>query len=372
MTSVMAKTIIDGSVLEGGGQILRNTIALSGLLGKPVTIQNIRAGRQQPGLKNQHRTGLELAAAIASAELIGASNGSSEVHFTPGTSTDSTQSTTHHEADSVTAGATALLFQISLPLLLFGDRTRTLTLKGGTNATQAPQVDYTRHVLLPMLRHFGLPDVQLDIKRRGYFPKGGGELFVQIEPIAGPLRAIRLSERGNVRSIKGIAHFAGLPGHIGRDMVKGAMDKLKEAGYSESQVDIEYKRERDDNTVGGGSGLVLWAELDGGETLGASAVGRKAIKATKLGEEAAAVLINQINAGGCVDEWLQDQLIIFMALAEGDSEVLCGQGGLKLHTKTAIWVMEQLTEAKFEVEEVSTGHTILRCRGIGYKLAGGQ
>ncbi|KAL0577903.1 hypothetical protein V5O48_004098 [Marasmius crinis-equi] len=365
MTSI-SKFIIDGSVLEGGGQILRNSIALSGLLSKPVSIQKIRNGRQQPGLKNQHRTGLELAAAIASAELIGATNGSTEVHFTPGKSTNSPQDTTHYEADSVTAGATTLLLQISLPLLIFGSKTHTLTLKGGTNATQAPQIDYTRHVFLPMLRRFGVPSVQLDIKRRGYFPKGGGELYIQIEPTTAPLHAVKCLERGSVRSINGIAHFAGLPGHIGKDMVKGAEDALKEAGYAENEVNIEYKRESNDNTVGAGSGIVLWAELDGGGILGASAVGRKGVHASKVGKEAAEGLIRQLDAGGCVDEWLQDQLIILMALAEGDSEILCGRGGLTLHTQTAIWVMEQLTNAKFDVEELPTDHTIIRCKGIGY------
>ncbi|KAG7086664.1 hypothetical protein E1B28_002604 [Marasmius oreades] len=361
------RVVIDGSVLEGGGQILRNAIALSALLSKPVTIQNIRAGRSQPGLKNQHRTGLELAANIASAELIGATNGSSEVYFTPPTCSQSSHPI-HHEADSVTAGATTLLFQVALPLLLFGEKRRTLTLKGGTNAIQAPQVDYTRHVFLPMIRRaFGVSDVTLHIKRRGYYPKGGGELFIEIEPTPGPLRNMTCLERGNVRSIYGIAHLAGLPGQLGRDMVNGAMDRLKKAGYPE--VNIDYKREKREDTVGAGSGIVLWAELDGGGLLGASAVGKKGVDARKVGEQAASFLIQQLDAGGCVDEWLQDQLIIFMALAEGYSEILCGRGGLTLHTKTAIWVMEQLTDAKFAIEETTDGRTIIRCKGIGYRVS---
>ncbi|KAF9262186.1 RNA 3'-terminal phosphate cyclase [Marasmius fiardii PR-910] len=372
MSAFVSRAIIDGSVLEGGGQILRNAIALSGLISKPVTVQNIRAGRQQPGLKNQHRTGLELAAQIASAELVGATNGSSEVHFTSSKTSEAVSSDPiHYDADSVTAGATTLLLQISLPLLLFVSNRRTLTLKGGTNATQAPQVDYTQNVFLPMIRnHFGVSNVELDIKRRGYFPKGGGELFVEIEPVAGPLRNMRCLERGNVRSISGIAHLAGLPNNLGRDMVKGAADKLKEAGYSE--VNIEYKREKNEDTVGAGSGIVLWAELDGGGFLGASAVGKKGVHAIKVGEEAAGSLIQQLDAGGCVDEWLQDQLILYMALAEGNSEVLCGRRGLTLHTKTAMWVMEQLTDAKFDIEETPGGQTIIRCKGIGYRISTNQ
>ncbi|CAK5279399.1 unnamed protein product [Mycena citricolor] len=191
----MANLIIDGSVLEGGGQILRNSISLSALLRKPITIQKVRNGRRPPGLKNQHRTGAHLlqemfcsiaervysgillAAEIASADVTGAKNGSSQVDFVP-----KHIAAGQYAADPITAGAATLLLQISLPLLLFAPEASTLTLKGGTNATGAPQADYIQHVFLPFARrHFGL-NADLDIRRRGYFPKGGGQIDVKITP----------------------------------------------------------------------------------------------------------------------------------------------------------------------------------------------
>ncbi|KAJ4488318.1 RNA 3'-terminal phosphate cyclase [Lentinula aciculospora] len=168
----------------------------------------------------------------------------------------------------------------------------------------------------------------------------------------------------------GIAHFAKLPGHIGSRIVAGATKVLSArlAGISNGTipVDIQNRRESNDNTVGAGSGVVLWAELEGGGIIGGSAVGNKAIDASLLGEEAAQDLLRGLDAGGCVDEWLEDQIIIFMALAEGTSAVLCGKGELRLHTRTAIWVAEQLTDAKFHTEQLKTGHTIIHCKGIGY------
>ncbi|KAJ4501743.1 RNA 3'-terminal phosphate cyclase domain-containing protein [Lentinula lateritia] len=360
---------INGSILEGGGQILRNSVALAALLGKPISIHKIRNGRKPPGLKNQHRTGLDLAAEIASAELTGATNGSTKIEFTPGL----LKTPGDFVADSVTAGSTTLLLQIALPLLLFTYQPSTipsrLTLKGGTNATQAPQVDYTEHVFLPFVqRHFGIT-ADLQVKRRGYFPKGGGEVVVSVTPLAQRLKSFSLLERGNVRCIKGIAHFAKLPGHIGPSIVEGATKVLSTglAEMSNIPIEIQSQRERNENTVGAGSGVVLWAELEGGGIIGGSAVGNKGTDASLLGEKAAQDLLRGLNAGGCVDEWLEDQIIIFMALAEGESAILCGNaGGLQMHTRTAIWVAEKLTDAKFHTEQLESGHTVIRCKGIGY------
>ncbi|KAJ7771825.1 RNA 3'-terminal phosphate cyclase domain-containing protein [Mycena metata] len=369
----MNALIIDGSVLEGGGQILRNSISLSALLGRPISIQKVRNGRKPPGLKNQHRTGIELAAQIASARLTGATNGSSTVEFAPGQITPG-----DYTADPVTAGAATLLLQISLPILLFapGAAPSKLTLKGGTNATMAPQIDYIQHIFLPFARrHFGLK-AEVEVLTRGYFPRGGGNVLVTIPPgVPGAkLTAASVLERGAITRIGGIAHLAGLPTHLGQTMTDSALRRLAQHGFTPDApvpvpVEIECRRERNDNTPGAGSGIVLWAELAGGGMIGGSAVGNKKKDAATVGEEAADELIKGLEAGGCVDEWLEDQIIILMALAEGTSEVRCGKNGLQLHTKTAIWVAEQLTDAKFDLTVEDSGHTIIRCKGIGYTAA---
>lgn len=256
--------------------------------------------------------GLQLAAEISSARLTGATNGSDAIDFIPGR----VKLPGHFIADSVTAGSTTLLLQISLPLLLFApcpSPASILTLRGGTNATQAPQIDYTKHIFLPFLRrHFGVDGVELEIKKRGYFPKGGGEVSVTVSPFfAGGsgkrLKGITLMNRGRILLVQGIAHFAGLPAKVGRDMVEGARQKLEESfalnsDPKEVPIRIEYKRERNEDTTGAGSGIVLWAELEGGGIVGGSAVGRKGINPVSVGEEAAMELMKGLDGGGCVDE----------------------------------------------------------------------
>jgi RNA 3'-terminal phosphate cyclase (ATP) len=242
--------------------------------------------------------------------------------------------------------------------------------------------------------------VSLDLKRRGYYPKGGGEVLVSVYPLlqGEKLRPISLLNKGKIKGIRGIAHYAKLPSHIGRDMKYGAECALEEAGYQihhDTQpedgegvlVDILDDRESNDIAIAGGSGIVLWTELGGGGIIGGSAVGRKGLNAKGVGAEAAKELLRGLERGGCVDEWLQDQIVIFMALADGRSEVNCGKGELELHTRyecchlprterpltewttiyrTAIWLAEQMSDAKFVVGVDEVGNTILRCTGIGY------
>lgn len=336
---VMVHTLIDGSFLEGGGQILRNSVSLSALLLKPVSIHKVRNNRTPPGLRNQHRTGrscsnvlilclsrllftgLELAAKIASARLTGAENKSQEIEFIPGRIC----LPNCYSADSVTAGSITLLLQVALPLLLFSHlpvSASTLTLHGGTNASLAPQVDYTKHIFLPFIRkHFGVDKVSLHIAKRGYFPKGGGKVSLDVTPLYGTqkLQGFSLMNRGKVKRVAGITHFAGLPKAVAEGIIRGTKRKLAAAGYiggdelisapldllKENRhvpMQISCTREPPQLTTGAGSGIVLWAELDGGGVIGGSAVGSKGVDPEKTGEEAADELVRGLNEGGCIDE----------------------------------------------------------------------
>ena len=269
-------------------------------------------------------TGLELAATIASARLSGARNKSQEIEFIPGR----IRLPNNYSADLITAGSTSLLIQVALPLLLFSQSSvpaSILTLHGGTNATiLAPQVDYTKHIFLPFIhRHFGVDNVSLHIAQRGYSPKGGGKVVLNVTPLcsAQKLQGFSLMDRGKVKRITGITHFAGLPNVVAEGIIRGAKRTLAAAGYgcrdeSMSTVDnpdlltdsgdisiqISCKREPPELTTGAGSGIVLWAELDGGGVIGGSAVGSKGVDPEKTGEQAADELVRGLNEGGCVDE----------------------------------------------------------------------
>lgn len=237
--------------------------------------------------------------------MIGADLGSCSLDFNPGT----IQLPGEYSADPGTAGSTTLLLQVSLPCVVFsGSPSATpsaLSLRGGTNATMAPQIDYIQHIFLPfMQRNFGL-EPTLQIQKRGYFPRGGGEVLCYVPPIIGPLPALKLTERGSITSIKGQAHVGGLPYHIACKMRDGARDKLLSAGYEPASIEIDAVRERDDVTVGSGGGVILWAETSGGCLIGGTAVSSKGKPPADVGGMAATELIRNLEHGGCVDEYLQ-------------------------------------------------------------------
>ncbi|XP_038069258.1 RNA 3'-terminal phosphate cyclase-like [Patiria miniata] len=353
-----SKIIIDGSVMEGGGQILRIASALSCLTCQPITVQKVRAGRSKPGLRPQHLSGLQLVRDLCSGELIGGSVGSTEITFIP-----SKIKAGRYVADTKTAGSVVLLMQVSMPCMLFAAGLTQVTLKGGTNAEMAPQIDYTTLVFQPMIERFGV-QFECDVKRRGYYPKGGGEIQVRTTPIQ-CLQPVDITDVGQVTKIEGRAFVAGvLPVKIAKSMADTASSIISSRFPS---IPVHVKAVQEASAVGNGCGIIVVADTSTGCKLAGSTLGKKGVPAEQVGKEAAEMLLRNLDHGGCVDEYLQDQLIIFMALASGTSRVLSGP--LTLHTKTAIHVTEKLTKAKFNVQKVfgegDSERSIIECEGIG-------
>lgn len=358
----MAATMfeMDGSVMEGGGQILRVSAALSCIQGASIKINKIRAGRSTPGLRPQHLSGLELLRDMCDGNLEGATVGSTEITLAPGKIRGG-----NHIADTHTAGSVGLLMQISLPCALFAQGPSELCLKGGTNAEMAPQIDYTIKVLKPIAERFGV-QFDCDLRMRGYYPKGGGEVVVKVNPVK-ELSPINMTERGNITKIYGRAFVAGvLPFKLAKDMSTAATRTIRKE-IKDLYVNIQSLQEKD-KACGNGNGIIIIAESSTGCIFAGSSLGKKGVYADKVGIEAAEMLLRNIRHNGCVDEFLQDQLIIFMALANGTSRMRTGP--ITLHTQTAIHVAEQLTKAKFVVrkaedEQANNDTYIIECHGAG-------
>uniref|UniRef100_A0A087XGF0 RNA 3'-terminal phosphate cyclase n=1 Tax=Poecilia formosa TaxID=48698 RepID=A0A087XGF0_POEFO len=352
---------IDGSVMEGGGQILRVSAALSCITGSAIKIIKIRAGRSTPGLSRpQHLTGLQLVSDLCSGSLQGASIGSTDISLTPGKVRSG-----NHTADTQTAGSVCLLLQAALPCALYADAASQLLLKGGTNAEMAPQIDYTVKVFKPIVEKFGV-HFDCDIRMRGYYPKGGGEVAVTAQPLK-ELQPVSMTDRGNITKIHGRAFVAGvLPFKLAKDMSAAAVRTIRKE-IKELYINIQPVQEKE-KACGNGNGIIIIAESSTGCLFAGSALGKKGVYADKVGIEAAEMLLRNIRHNGCVDEFLQDQLIIFMALAKGTSRIRTG--AVTLHTQTAIHIAEQLTQAKFTItkseDELSSGVTyIIECQGSG-------
>ncbi|GAB1605497.1 RNA 3'-terminal phosphate cyclase-like [Argonauta hians] len=349
---------IDGSIYEGGGQILRNAIAFSCVLRRPVRVWNIRAGRSHAGLRSQHMTGIKLINAMCNGRLEGATIGSTEITFYPATIQSG-----QYEADTQTAGSVCLLMQAAVPCMVYGNGTTELRLVGGTNADMAPQIDYQILVFKPVAAKFGL-FFDCDIQRRGYYPKGGGEVYVRSRPVK-HLKPVKMTDVGQVTNIYCRSFVSGqLPPKVAKLMADNARMTLRQK-MDNIPIKVDLVKEPNPNPA---SGIILVAETTTGCILAGSALGKKGRSAEDVGYEAASSLLDNIFHGGCVDDYLQDQLIILMALAKGKSCIRCGP--LTLHTETAIHVARQLTQAKFEVINLSQTQTIIECEGIGLDNAG--
>ncbi|TRY76993.1 hypothetical protein TCAL_10206 [Tigriopus californicus] len=353
------KIQINGTHLEGGGQILRMAVGFASILGTPIHIHSIRGNRSKPGLKAQHLKGIELSHEIRSGQLSGNTMHSMEVDFIP---EKLGPKGGQYSADTRTAGAVTLLAQVSLPVLLFADAPSTLDLKGGTNADMAPTVEYYDKVFRPNLALFGA-QFDLTVKKKGYFPKGGGHVELTVAHPVRELSPVDLTDPGKVESIEIEASVAGtLPESLAQSMTRAAEVLIKQNLPSDCRVLTRSFKEA--SATANGSSIVIVAKTSTGCTIGACAVGSPKVNPKKTGENAAHEVLNSLRQAICVDKDMQNMLIIYMALAKGQSRILTGP--LEMHTTTAIWISELLSHARFQVHKRDDKTNIIECQGIGW------
>jgi len=320
---------IDGSYGEGGGQIVRTSVALSAVTGKGVLIKRIRQGRPKPGLAAQHAQAIKTLGQICNAAIKGAEPGSSEVLFCPQEICGG-----NRRVEIGTAGSVTLLMQCLLPALLHAEKRTSLHVQGGTDVQWSPTVDYFRNVFLPALSFFG-GKARLELLRRGYYPRGQGEVLLEVEPSHLKSAHISYEQFSPAQDkIRGISHCSNLPQHVVERQAGSAIKCLQKAGY-EAEVLQETSR-----VASSGSGITLWTEGKG-----ASSLGERGLAAEKVGAKAAEEMIRELASPSAVDAHLADQLIPYLALAGGSYTVR----EISLHTKTNIWTAGHFMDAKFEI-----------------------
>ncbi len=335
--------VIDGSFGEGGGQILRYTLALAAVLRKPVRIVNIRARRENPGLQRQHLTVVKALAEITRARVRKAFLGSTEVEFEPQGIFGGS-----YFLDIGTAGSITLVLQSLLPVAAFSDKMVELRIRGGTDVPWSPTYDYFKNVFLYHLSRMGY-EVDLELVRRGHYPRGGGEVVARIIDPPRGFKPISLSGRGGIVSIRGVSHAVRLPRHVAERQARAAREKLVAMGINiPIEIEIEsYPPDRDPH-IGQGSGIAIWADSQN-TRLGADSIGARDKRAEEVGIEAASRLANDLLTGASLDTHMSDMIVPYLLLARGSSEVTCAS--LTLHAYTIIEVSKKMfSEASIEYE----------------------
>jgi len=292
---------------EGGGQVLRTSLSLSAITRTPITIDGIRISRPKPGLRPQHLMCVNAMAKICRAKVEGAEIGSTRLVFEPG-------ETVHGEYrfDIGTAGSVSLLFQTLLPALALSGGTSKLKLIGGTHVPWSPPFHFIKGSFLHTLSRHGL-SAEVDIGMWGYYPKGGGEMTAKIH-LSGGFTPMRLDERGELLGVSGVSAVSRLPMSIADRQAISVSDELLLSG-------IDTKLERiDTDAYGPGTFVYISAEYEN-VTLGFSALGAKGKLAEAVGKEAADAFISHRKSGACVEEHISDQLLVYMALADGVSRM---------------------------------------------------
>ncbi len=331
---------IDGSMGEGGGAVLRTALALGAVNRMPVWIHHIRAKRKKPGLQPQHLKGVEALATVTGARVRGMELNSTELFFEPSETRGG-----KYKFDIGTAGSTTLILQILMPALAFASEPAEVEIRGGTDNPFAPPVDFLKHVTLPIIFKLGYR-VEVECLQRGHYPRGGGRIRARTFPVE-KLQAIHLTEAGKVLRIAGISHCVKLPPHVGTRQARAAKLTLLKAGYN-AKISIETYDPSSDPHLGPGSGITIWAETESGAILGSSSLGKPGKPAERVGREAASSLVAQLKTGFAVDRYLTDQLIPYIALAEGRSEIWSTE--LTTHTLTNVELVEKILGVKFEID----------------------
>lgn len=331
----MTDTIkIDGSRGEGGGQILRTSLAMSLVTGKSFHIENIRAGRKRPGLLRQHLTAVNAAVEVSQAEVKGNAIGSQELYFAPKSVRPG-----RYQFAVGTAGSSTLVLQTVLPALLTTDGGLELILEGGTHNPYAPPFDFLIKTFLPIINRMG-PKITATLERPGFYPAGGGRFNVSIAP-AKMLSRIDLLERGEIRRRLARAIVARLPRKIGERELKVIRDKLSWDRHCLRVEEVTSSR---------GPGNILTVEIESEHiTEVFTGFGERGVRAEEVGDRTVKEVQEYLAADVPVGRYLADQLLIPMALAGGG---VFRTLPLTRHTRTNIEILKQFLDIEIIVSQL--------------------
>jgi len=357
---------IKGDEFEGGGQIIRTALALSTITQQPFEADNIRKGRKDAGLKNQHLYCVKSLQEICNAAAEGAELGSLRLKYCP-----KKIIAKNLDIDIETAGSITLLMQSLLIPSMFASRPIRISITGGSDVSWSPSFDYFNNVLLPQLQRFA--KIEAKLLKRGYYPKGNGKVELKINPkfrlndfsdfnefhyhLKQNIKPYYLIDQHHLIQIKGISHASInlQQARVAERQAHSAQNILGKRLNVPIKIASEYQ-----NTLSTGSGITLWVifsknkdDIDENNPirLGSDSLGEQGKKAEIVGQEAASSLIREIESKAPVDRHLADQILPYMALA-GNSTIKTSE--ITSHCRTNVYTIQQFLGEIFNVDEKDT------------------
>jgi RNA 3'-terminal phosphate cyclase (ATP) len=328
---------IDGSEGEGGGQILRSSLALSICTQQPFRISNIRANREKPGLMRQHLTAVKAAAEICDAELQGAELGSRELTFKP-----RALRAGQYAFAVGTAGSCTLVMQTVLPALLTAKGSSTVKVSGGTHNRGSPPFDFLQRAFLPLLARMGA-NVDIELVRYGFYPRGGGEIRVAIDPVE-HWSVIELHTRGERLHAYAEGYVAAVPIHVAQRELDVIGQKLN---WSHEQLFLRGLS----NDQGPGNAVTITMQYEH-VTEVFTGFGERGVRAETVADQAIREARVYLSHAAPVGEHLADQLLLPMALA-GAGSFTCTN--ITPHLRSNALVIERFTGKKTRIEASEVG-----------------
>jgi len=334
----MEPIIIDGSHMEGGGSIVRLAVAFSAITGKPIIVENIRVKREKPGLKVQHLEAIRAVKRLCNGELKGDQLGSTKIEFIPNKITKR-----QIKINIDTCGSIGLVLQcLLLPAFFSSKRTLVEIKGGGTMGLNAPNLLYTKNIFLSLIEKIGFK-ASIEIKKHGFFPKGGADVFVNVEPCK-EVYSLNLVERGRLKTVRGVS-IASSELRKSRVAERQASSAKRVLGKKFLNPLIIEELYFDTNSIG--SGVLLYAEFES-TIIAWDALGEKGKPAEQVGMEAAHGLIKQLISSCTLDDYAVDQLIPYMILCKKESRVKFNE--LTLHSKTNLELLKKFIDFEYKIE----------------------
>lgn len=323
---------IDGSYGEGGGQILRTAIAFSIIMNKPIKVKNIRAKREKPGLRPQHLAAIRILRDISNAKLEGDEIGSSEVSFIPGYVEPKVLN-----IDLRTAASITLVLQAVIPSVSLSNSSIELELIGGTDVPWSPTFDYLANVVKPCLEIIGIR-FNVEAKKRGYYPKGGGRVNAVIEPCTS-VSPLILTDRDEVPRVGLMSRCGRLPKHVAERQANSAINYLEEKGVKVNEIVIA-----EEQSESPGSSILISSNSKAC-FIGADAIGEKGKRAEIVGLDAAKEFYSFYDSLSCIDPHLADMISPILSLARGESRFSTPR--ITAHLETSLYVSKLFTGCSY-------------------------